>query len=45
MGKDFLNRFNIIKSMLNMIKASALACMTVFLFSSQALAGIVESGS
>ena len=27
-----------------MIKASALACMTVFLFSSQALAGIVESG-
>ena len=44
MGKDFLNRFNIIKSMLNMIKASALACMTVFLFSSQALAGIVESG-
>ena len=44
MGKDFLNRFNIIKSVLNMIKASALACMTVFLFSSQALAGIVESG-
>ena len=27
-----------------MIKVSALACVTVFLFSSQALAGIVESG-
>ena len=44
MGKDFLDRFNIIKSVLNMVKASALACMTVFLFSSPALAGIVESG-
>ena len=44
MGKDFLNRVNIIKSLLNMIRLTALACITVFLFSSQALAGIVESG-
>ena len=44
MGKVFLNRFNIMKSVLNMTRASVLACITVFLFSSQALAGIVESG-
>ena len=44
MGKDFLNRVNIIKSLLNMIRLSALACVALLLFSSQALAGIVESG-
>ena len=44
MGKVFLNRLDMIKLLLNMIKSLALACITIFLFSSQALAGIVESG-